>query len=125
MEFMKNKSYRISGILFVILNSFTSTYDYVFSMPPVVTNGQLVGTVACYDPDNVNNPGKQTLKYSIVSGNTNTSFKIGAYTGILTVNNATYINGRTKKYFDLVIKVCDNGIPMACSTATVHVITKK
>ena len=84
-----------------------------------------VGTVKASDEDNLNNPKLQTLKYSIVSGNTNTSFKIGSLTGILTVNNATYIKSRTKKFFELVIRVTDNGIPVKYSQATVTIITAK
>ena len=112
----------IIGLLTLIL--FFSGVGQEFMLLGTAKNGQVVGTVIASDPDNVNHPNKQTLKFSIVSGNTNTAFKIASLTGVLTVNNATYINSRTKKYFDLVIKVTDNGVPVQSAQATIRVTTQ-
>jgi uncharacterized protein YjdB len=79
-------------------------------------NSTTVGTVVATDP----NVG-QTLTYSIISGNTNTAFAIGATSGILTVANSAALNFETTSLFSLVVKVQDNGTGALSSQATITV----
>ncbi|NVO20460.1 MAG: T9SS type A sorting domain-containing protein [Bacteroidetes bacterium] len=85
------------------------------NLPPVITsqtftvvehspNGSVAGVVVASDP----NPG-QTLTYSILSGNTQNAFAIGANTGILTIADSSKVNFETLNSYSLVIKVQDNG----------------
>ena len=111
---------KLLALFVVFLLCSSATHDVTFVLPRVITNGMVVGTVSAYDPDK-----GQKLKYSIISGNSYTSFKISSSTGVLSVNNAAYIKSRTKKYFSLVIRVTDNGIPPLSAQATVTVITRK
>ncbi|NVO19612.1 MAG: hypothetical protein HXX13_07920, partial [Bacteroidetes bacterium] len=79
-------------------------------------NGTIVGTVVASDP----NAG-QTLTYSIVSGNTNGAFTIGASTGVITVANSTAVNYETTPSFPLTVKVQDNGAGPMSNQATVTI----
>lgn len=92
--------------LLLILTSARSA-DYMFRLQGRVSPGQFIGKVIASDP----NIG-QTLTYAIVAGNTNyAAFKIDAANGNITVNNATFINRRTKTDFYLTVRVTDSGGP--------------
>ncbi|MFH1119555.1 MAG: cadherin domain-containing protein [Bacteroidota bacterium] len=85
-----------------------------FSIIQYSPNGTLLGIVSATDP----NTG-QTLTYSIISGNTNSTFSINSSNGWLTVSNSAALSPQT---FSLVIRVTDNGTPNLYSQATVTVI---
>jgi hypothetical protein len=75
--------------------------------------GTLAGTIAASDPD-----VGQTLVYSIVSGNTNGTFTLNAYTGVLFVANGAFLNDD----FVLVVKVTDDWNISSQATITINVI---
>ena len=106
-------------ILVVLLCS-SNKSDFTFTLPADIFNGFVVGTVKAYTEDK-----GETITYKIISGNTNTSFKIASVTGVLTISNTAYINSRSKKYFDLVVRVTDSSPAKKSAQATVTVITKK
>ena len=79
-------------------------------------NGQQLGTLVATDPDN-----GQTLTYSIISGNTNNAFHIGASSGVLSVANSTAIDFESTPVFTLTVQVQDNGTGNLTDQATVTV----
>lgn len=83
--------------------------------PPVINNqsydseenssyGQVIGVVDAYDPD-----PDQVISFSILSGNVENAFQIGAASGIITVANEEALNYENTPSFNLVIEVEDNG----------------
>lgn len=86
-----------------------------FTLPAGYANGTAAGTVIASDPDG------DALSFKITSGNSYTSFKIVKSTGLITVNNASYIRSRIKKYFDLGILISDNRLPALTKSITVRI----
>lgn len=90
-------------LLFMLI--FVSARNRIyFPLPHNTSNGTVVGTIIASDPD-----AGQTLTYKILSGNTSNSFRLNASNGIITVNNATYVNAKRPKTFRLVVQVMDSG----------------
>lgn len=75
--------------------------------------GTTVGTVVATDQD-----AGQTRTFSIVSGNTNSTFSINASTGVITVNRSP----RLATTFNLVVRATDNGTPAASGQATITIL---
>jgi len=97
------------------------------NLPPVIADqefllsenspaGAAVGVVAASDPD-----AGQSIAYAITAGNTNNAFAIDAATGALTVANPTAIDFETNPVFTLTVRVTDNVIPAASSSAQITV----
>ena len=85
-----------------------SIKDQGFQLNGNSPGGTAVGTVVASDLD-----ARQTLTYSIVSGNANGAFAIDALTGVLSVANSAALNVD----FALVVKVQDNGVGELSSQA--------
>ncbi|KAF5029344.1 Cadherin domain protein [anaerobic digester metagenome] len=64
----------------------------------------IVGNIVASDPD-----AGQTLTYTIISGNTNNAFALNPNTGALSVNNSDAIDFETNPFFNLMVRVTDNG----------------
>lgn len=90
-------------LLFMLIFVSARTRVY-FPLAHNTTNGTVVGSITASDPD-----AGQTLTYKILSGNTSNSFRLNATNGLLTVNNATYVNAKRPKTFRLVVQVMDSG----------------
>jgi hypothetical protein len=95
--------------------------------PPVIQNqtfsveenspgGTLVGNILAVDPDN-----GQTLSYTIMSGNTGSTFAVSASTGQITVANNTLLDFETNPVFNLTVQVADNGIPVMTDQAVITI----
>ncbi|MBK7031133.1 MAG: cadherin domain-containing protein [Bacteroidales bacterium] len=95
--------------------------------PPVITNqsfsinensvnGTTVGTVIATDPD-----AGQTKTFSILSGNTNSTFVINSLSGVISVANSSALNFEATPSYDLIVKVQDNGTGNLSSQATVMI----
>lgn len=78
--------------------------------------GTPVGTPVAFDP----NPG-QTLKYDIIGGNTGGAFKINQSNGLITVANPAALDYEANQFFNLTIRVTDNGTPSLSDTGVVHI----
>jgi hypothetical protein len=87
-----------------------------FSIPPGASDGTVIGTLAASDPDS-----GQTLSYSIRSGNTSGAFSVNASTGQIVVANAAALDPDVSPEFELVIRVTDNGNPIAFTEATITI----
>ncbi len=87
-----------------------------FSVVQFAPNGTFVGKLKGSDP----NSG-QTLKYTIVSGNTNNAFTLNLTNGALNVKNSAALNMNTNPRFLLKVKVTDNGQPNMSFTQTITV----
>jgi len=85
--------------------------NQAFSIVQTAPVGTVVGTVSASDP----NAG-QTLTYSIVAGNSNSTFSINSSSGTITVAKALPLQN-----FNLTVKVTDNGSPVMSSQATVTI----
>ncbi|MBL0135864.1 MAG: cadherin repeat domain-containing protein [Chitinophagaceae bacterium] len=68
------------------------------------------------DPD-----AGQILTYSILSGNTGSTFSVNSSTGALTVANSATLNFESTPTFSLVVKVQDNGTGLLSSQATITI----
>ena len=95
---------RILFGLLVLVTCLSSVPFTEMTLPPVIKNGAVVGTVIAHDDD----PG-QTLTYTIVSGNISSSFALNPTNGLLTIRNAAYIKSRTARSWDLIVRVTDSG----------------
>lgn len=102
------------------------TINYVNS-PPVMNPqtftiaensvvGTVVGTIIATDPNTT-----QTLTYSIVSGNVNSTFSINATTGAIVVTNSAALNFEATPTYALVVKVTDNGTGALFAQATMTI----
>lgn len=100
----------------VTTNQPPSIQNQGFQLNENSPNGTTVGTVLASDP----NTG-QILTYSILSGNTNGAFTIGATTGIVKVANTAALNFEVNPSITLVVKVQDNGTGNLVSQANVTV----
>jgi len=87
-----------------------------FTVAENSANGTLVGTVIATDP----NAG-QTKTFSIVSGNTNSTFSINATTGAIVVSNSSSLNFEATPTYALVVKVQDNGTGNLSAQATMTI----
>lgn len=65
--------------------------------------GSFVGSVVASDPDPDN-----WLTFSILSGNTNSAFKIQSNTGRIFVNNAGAVNYESQQVYNLLVRAIDN-----------------
>lgn len=74
-----------------------------FSLNENTPNGVMVDTVKATDIDK-----NQKLKYSIISGNFDTAFRIDSLTGVIYVNNSLALDYEKVTVFELGIKVKDD-----------------
>ena len=87
-----------------------------FNLEENSLNGTIVGTIIASDPD------KNTLKYSIVSGNEKNAFSINSNTGEIRVADILKLDYESLlKSFYLLIKVTDNGIGTLSSEDTITI----
>ncbi|MDB5391183.1 MAG: hypothetical protein JWM11_6829 [Planctomycetaceae bacterium] len=84
-----------------------------FTIPPINSQGTVIGTVTAHDPDSM-----QTLSYFIASGNAAGAFSIDSATGTIKVQNSAALNGITYPV-SLTVQVIDSGTPQGASTATI------
>lgn len=100
----------------------------IFNRPPEIADQQLtivensaagavVGTVKASDPDL-----GQSVRFRIVSGNSNGAFAINQTTGQVTVVNASAIDHEFIPEFRLKVRATDNGDPELSSEAVVRVV---
>ena len=75
--------------------------DQIFTMDENSSNGTVVGTVEASDPDG------DTLTFSLISGNANEAFALGASSGELTVNDSAQLDFETTPSFNIVVQVDD------------------
>lgn len=87
--------------------------DQSFSVAETVLTNSAVGDLMAFDPD-----PKQSLTYSIVSGNPEGTFAIDSQ-GILRLS--TNLNYETRPSYALTIQISDNGVPAKSETASVTV----
>ena len=87
-----------------------------FSIPSGASNGTVIGTLTASDPDI-----GQTLNYSIRSGNTSGAFSLDAATGQIVVASAAALDPDVNPEFELVVRVTDNGNPVAFTEATITI----
>ncbi|MGC8742442.1 MAG: Ig-like domain-containing protein, partial [Verrucomicrobiia bacterium] len=90
--------------------------NQTFSIAENSGNGVQVGIVVASDVD-----AGQTLTFSIISGNTNGTFTIGASNGKITIANNALLNYEAIQTWQLLVKVTDNGTPSLSSTGTVTI----
>lgn len=93
--------------------------NYIFSLNENISNGSQVGIVSASDVDE-----GQVLSYSIISGNTNTTFSINSTTGVITIPNASLLNYSSLPVHTLVVRSTDNGLGSlyANSTITINIV---
>jgi len=89
--------------------------DATFTIAENSPNGTSVGTVVASDP-NV----RDTLSYSITSGNTGNAFAISS-TGQITVLNPSALDYEATPQFQLTVQVRDDGTGNLTDTATVTI----
>ncbi|HUQ68233.1 MAG TPA: cadherin domain-containing protein, partial [Planctomycetaceae bacterium] len=77
--------------------------------------GYVVGSVKAFDQD-----VGQSLTYAITGGNTNGTFAINQFTGVLTVAKGT-LNHETTPQFLLTVSATDNGTPVQSKSAAVTI----
>jgi hypothetical protein len=93
-----------------------ATFDGVgpFLVDEDAAAGTVVGTAAATDPD-----AATTLTYSITAGNAG-AFAINPSTGEITVVNPAALDFETRSFFNLTVRVADDGTPaLATSTSVV------
>jgi hypothetical protein len=78
--------------------------------------GTVVGTVPASGPE----PG-DTLRFSIIAGNTGKAFAIHGATGRMTVDRSAAIDFEKTPLFHLTVRVEDDGLPALSSTAPVAI----
>jgi len=86
----------------------------VFSVAESSGNGTLVGTVLATDP-NIDD----TLSYSIIAGNTGSTFAIDSTSGELTVKNAGSLDYETANSYELTVQASD-GVYVNAAIVTVN-----
>jgi len=100
------------NIMYNIPNSAPTIDDQTFTIADNSVNGTEVGTVKATDPD------YNELTFSILSGNTDNAFTLGASSGLLTVNNSNALDYDTNPSFSLGVQVSDGS---ADATATITI----
>lgn len=90
------------------------TPNYTDSLPEISSNGTVVQTV-------VGVYSSHTLSYSIISGNTFNIFSINSSTGVITVNDNTYLNYDLVTQVVLNIQTLADDSKIANSTVTVNI----
>ncbi len=78
--------------------------------------GTAIDTVKAFDNDL-----NQKLSFKIIGGNTNDVFEINERTGILYVNNSTYLDYEKNPAFQLTIEVTDNHIKPLSATNSITI----
>lgn len=96
--------FAVAGVTLTDANSPPVIDNQTFSVNENMPNGTIVGTVVATDP----NAG-QSKTFSIVSGNTGSTFSINATTGAIVVTNTSTLNFEATPMFVLTVKVQDNG----------------
>ena len=86
-----------------------------FNVEEGSANGTSVGVVIATDPDG------DALTYSITAGNTNNTFAIDGFTGVLSVANVTGLDFETTPSFSLIVEVSDTELAVS-AIITVNLI---
>lgn len=97
-------------------NSIPEINAQTFSVEENSANGTLVGTVVASDPD-----PDQTLRYSIIDGNSDNVFEINSSNGELRIADNTSLDYEVTTAFNLTVKVEDSGLFPESSTATITI----
>lgn len=87
-----------------------------FSVREFASNGSFVGVVRGNDPD-----AGQSVSYQIVSGNTSNAFTLNASNGAINVINSQALNANINPFFNLIVRIKDNGQPSLYSTGTIRI----
>ena len=90
--------------------------NQMFVITENTANGQTVGTVVATDPDN-----RQSLSFSIQSGNTNGAFSLNSTSGHITVANSVALDFESTPVFYLLVTVTDNGAGSLSDQATISI----
>jgi len=90
--------------------------DQTFNIEENSSNGTVIGTIPATDPDN-----GQSLSFSILDGNVNDAFQIGALSGELTVQDGSVLNFESHPVFTLLVEVEDDGQGNLTDQATITV----
>ena len=90
----------------------TITGTTTFTIAEDATNSATVGTLTGVDAD------KDTLTYSITTGNTNDAFALDSATGVITVNGDHQLDYETTPSYSLTVTVSDGSLT---ATATVGI----
>jgi hypothetical protein len=98
-------------------NTPPSLADATISVAEFSPVGTLVHTLIATDPDRI----RQTIKYTIVSGNIDGVFIVDAATGRLTVSKPEVLNGITRPSYRLVVRATDSGSPALSDTAIITI----
>jgi len=77
--------------------------DQVFSLDENSPLGTIIGTVSASDLED-----NGTIGFSILDGNTNSTFSLAENTGVLTVNNPAALDYEKTREFTLIIQVTDH-----------------
>jgi|GEM_PF-602816 len=103
------------------VNESPVVHNQSFNVNRFSPNGTVVGKVDATDPD-----FGQTLKYTIVNGNTSNIFSLDINTGVIRVANANALQNTSLSVFNLNVRVRDNGSPALSSNGimTIHVSSK-
>ncbi|MGV8114403.1 MAG: cadherin domain-containing protein [Lentimicrobium sp.] len=91
-------------------------YPQSFFIEENLSNGQFVGQIEAYDPDNGDN-----LQFGIISGNTDNAFRIHPANGQLFVSNSAAINYEENPVFSLLVRVSDRDNLATENTITIIV----
>lgn len=97
------------------VNSAPVISDQSFTAIENSLQGTVVGQVIASDPDPT-----QALSYSIISGNTGSTFQLSA-TGQILVANTQLLNFEAMQSFQLLVQVIDNGTPPLTSSANITI----
>ncbi|MCK5029165.1 MAG: endonuclease [Bacteroidales bacterium] len=100
------------NIMYNIENTAPVIEDQEFTIAENSASGTVVDTIIATDSD------YNDITFSILSGNTDDAFAIGASSGILTVNNTSALNYDVITIFDLIVEVSDG---LSTSNATISV----
>lgn len=87
-----------------------------FSVPEYSSAGYNVGFIQAFDPDS-----GQQLQYELLSGNLGETFQLNEVTGELTVHDNVFLDPDLIPFFDLTIKVRDNGLLNLSSQAIARI----
>ncbi|MGX6443867.1 cadherin domain-containing protein [Neobacillus sp. K501] len=98
----------------VTRNQPPATTDITYTVDENVQTGTSVGLVQVNDPD------RDALNYTILSGNTNGAFAVNPTTGEIKVENGSLLDYESTKSFSLAVQVTD-GIDQATANVTINV----
>ena len=87
-----------------------------FSIEENSANNSIVGTVSAFDFDD-----GQWLSYAIVGGNLGGTFQINPTSGVLSVYDNVFLNYETIPFFNLTVRVQDNGSGNLSAEAMMHI----